>query len=54
MRLAKEAVLKAFDGSLEEGLVFERKNFYLLFSSEDQKEGMRAFLEKRKPTWKGR
>ncbi|HEX9006854.1 MAG TPA: enoyl-CoA hydratase-related protein [Bacteroidota bacterium] len=54
VRLAKEAVLKSFDGTLEEGLVFERKNFYLLFSSEDQKEGMRAFLEKRKPTWKGR
>ncbi len=54
VRLAKEAILKSFDGTLEEGLVFERKNFYLLFSSEDQKEGMRAFLEKRKPTWKGR
>ena len=54
VRLAKEAVLKAFDSSLEGGLEFERKNFYLLFATEDQKEGMQAFTEKRKPTWKGR
>src|SRR5512140_380413 len=54
VRLAKESVLKAFDASLEDGLEFERKNFYLLFASEDQKEGMHAFTEKRKPTWKGR
>ncbi len=54
IRLAKEAVLKAFDTALEGGLEFERKNFYLLFSSEDQKEGMKAFTEKRKPAWKGR
>lgn len=54
VRLAKEAVLKAFDSGLEGGLEFERKNFYLLFASEDQKEGMKAFTEKRKPEWKGR
>lgn len=54
LRLAKEAVLKAFAGTLEEGLEFERKNFYMLFSSEDQKEGMRAFLEKRQATFTGR
>ncbi|HUL43516.1 MAG TPA: enoyl-CoA hydratase-related protein [Bacteroidota bacterium] len=54
VRLAKEAVLKSFDTTIEGGLEFERKNFYLLFSSEDQKEGMRAFVEKRKPTWKGK
>jgi enoyl-CoA hydratase len=54
VRLAKEAVLKAFDASLEGGLEFERKNFYLLFATEDQKEGMAAFAEKRKPAWKGR
>lgn len=54
VRLAKESVLKAFDASLEDGLEFERKNFYLLFASDDQKEGMLAFTEKRKPTWKGR
>jgi enoyl-CoA hydratase len=54
VRLAKEAVLKAFDTTIEAGLEFERKNFYLLFSSEDQKEGMRAFSEKRPPVWKGK
>ncbi len=52
VRLAKEAVLKAHSTTLEGGLEFERKNFYLLFSTEDQKEGMSAFVEKRKPTWK--
>jgi len=54
VRLAKEAVLKSFDTTIEGGLEFERKNFYLLFASEDQAEGMRAFVEKRKPEWKGR
>lgn len=53
IRLAKEAVLKSFDTTIEGGLEFERKNFYLLFSSDDQKEGMKAFSEKRAPTWKG-
>ena len=52
-QLAKEAVNRAFETSLEEGLRFERKNFYLLFSSEDQTEGMKAFVEKRKPNFKG-
>ncbi len=51
---AKEAVNRAFELSLEAGLEAERRNFFLLFSSEDQKEGMRAFLEKRPPEWKGR
>jgi enoyl-CoA hydratase len=54
VRLGKEAVLKAFEMTLAEGLAFERKNFYLLFDTEDQKEGMAAFVEKRKPNWKGR
>ncbi|OFY62852.1 MAG: enoyl-CoA hydratase [Bacteroidetes bacterium RIFCSPLOWO2_02_FULL_36_8] len=54
IRLAKESVLRAFETSLEEGLQFERKNFYLTFSSEDQKEGMKAFIGKRKPEFKGR
>jgi enoyl-CoA hydratase len=54
VRLAKEAVLKSFDTTIEGGLEFERKNFYLLFASEDQAEGMKAFVEKRKPDWKGR
>lgn len=54
IRLAKEAVLKAYDSPLSEGLEFERKNFYLLFATEDQKEGMAAFVEKRAPDFKGR
>lgn len=53
VRLAKESVLKAFESGLQEGLYFERKNFYLCFASEDQKEGMKAFVEKRKPEFKG-
>jgi len=54
VRLAKEAVLKSFDTTMEGGLEFERKNFYMLFASDDQKEGMKAFMEKRKPDWKGK
>lgn len=54
IREAKEAVLKAANSSLDEGLEFERKAFYLLFASEDRAEGMRAFLEKRKPEFKGK
>jgi enoyl-CoA hydratase len=54
VRLAKESVLKAFDTTIEVGLEFERKNFYLLFATDDMKEGMRAFVEKRKPEWTGR
>ncbi len=54
VRLAKEAVNKAFELPLGEGLEFERRNFYFLFATEDQKEGMKAFLEKRPPEWKGR
>ena len=54
VRLAKEAVLRSFDTTIEGGLEYERKNFYLLFASEDQKEGMKAFMEKRKPEWRGR
>jgi enoyl-CoA hydratase len=54
VRLAKESVLKAFETPLAEGLASERRSFYFLFSTEDQKEGMRAFLEKRKGVFKGR
>jgi enoyl-CoA hydratase len=54
VQLAKESVLKAFESSLQEGLFFERKNFYMLFATEDQKEGMNAFVEKRKADFKGR
>ena len=52
--LAKDAVLAAFETSLEQGLDHEIKNFFLLFASEDMREGMRAFIEKRKPEFKGR
>jgi len=51
VRLAKEAILKAFDTTMEGGLDYERKLFYLLFASADQKEGMKAFMEKRSPVW---
>ncbi|KSU61571.1 enoyl-CoA hydratase [[Bacillus] enclensis] len=54
IRLIKESVHKAVDYSLYEGMQYERKNFYLLFASEDQKEGMKAFVEKRKPHFKGK
>jgi enoyl-CoA hydratase len=54
VKLAKESVLKSFDVPLKDGLEFERRNFYILFASEDQKEGMKAFREKRKPKWKGK
>ena len=54
IRLIKDSVMKAIDYSLHEGMQYERKNFYLLFSSEDQKEGMKAFMEKRKPNFRGR
>jgi enoyl-CoA hydratase len=49
IKAAKEAVLKAANTPLDEGLDYERKSFYLLFASEDRREGMKAFLEKRKP-----
>lgn len=51
---AKEAVNRAFELSLEAGLEFERRNFFLLFGSEDLREGMAAFVEKRPPSWSGR
>lgn len=54
LRLAKEAVLQSFNSTLDEGLLLERKNFYLCFASEDQKEGMKAFVEKRKAEFKGK
>lgn len=53
-RLAKEAVNRSFETHLEEGLHFERKNFYLTFACEDQKEGMKAFIEKRAPAYRGK
>lgn len=54
VRLAKEAVNKAFETALSEGLDYERRLFYLLFATADQKEGMRAFIEKRPAEWQGR
>ena len=54
LRLAKQAVLASFETTLEEGLEMERKNFFLLFATEDMREGMRAFIEKRKADFKGR
>jgi enoyl-CoA hydratase len=53
VRLAKEAVNKSFEMTLKDGMDFERRNFYLTFSSQDQKEGMKAFMEKRNPEYKG-
>jgi enoyl-CoA hydratase len=54
VRLAKEAVLQAFETSLESGLLFERRCFHSLFSTQDTREGMRAFLDKRRPEFTGR
>ena len=53
IQLGKEAVNHAFESFLSDGLKDERRAFYYLFASEDQKEGMRAFAEKRSPKWKG-
>ena len=51
---AKEAVLRGMDASLDTGLALETKALQILFSSQDQKEGMAAFIEKRKPKFSGR
>ncbi|THV23956.1 enoyl-CoA hydratase [Peteryoungia ipomoeae] len=52
--MAKEAVNRAFEQTLAEGLRFERRQFHALFATEDQKEGMAAFVEKRKPAFRNR
>jgi len=52
--MAKECVNAAYEGTLNETLMYERRNFHALFSTEDQKEGMQAFVEKRKPDFKHR
>ncbi len=54
LRLAKEAVNAAFETTLVEGVRLERRLFTMLFATEDQKEGMAAFVEKRKPSWQGK
>jgi enoyl-CoA hydratase len=53
-RLAKEAVNRAYESTLETGLDYERKALYLAFASDDAREGLTAFTEKRKPDFKGR
>lgn len=53
VRLGKEAVNQAFESFLAEGIADERRAFYFLFASADQKEGMQAFLEKRRANWQG-
>ncbi len=53
-RLAKESVNNAFETYLADGLADERRAFYMLFATADQKEGMAAFVEKRKPEWQGK
>jgi len=50
--MAKEAVNRAYEAPLAEGMLFERRLFHALFATEDQKEGMAAFVEKRKPKFK--
>lgn len=52
--MGKDAILKTYDMTLDAGIDAERKNFYLLFGTEDKREGMAAFLEKRPPQWKGK
>jgi enoyl-CoA hydratase len=54
LRLGKEAVNAAFEMNLQAGVGFERRLFYMLFATADQKEGMDAFINKRKPDWQGK
>jgi enoyl-CoA hydratase len=53
VQLAKEAVTRAFEGRVDDGIEFERKLFYFLFATRDAHEGMHAFLDKRQPTYEG-
>ena len=52
--LTKEAVDRAYETTLSEGVRFERRVFHSVFAFDDQKEGLAAFVEKRKPTFKNR
>ena len=49
---AKESINRSFESSLSDGVMFERRMFHALFATEDQKEGMDAFVNKRKPVFK--
>ena len=51
LMMAKECVNRAFEGSLSDGVSYERRMFHSLFGTEDQREGMDAFVNKRKPVW---
>ena len=53
VRLAKEAVTRAFEGRVDDGIELERKLFYLLFATQDAHEGMHAFVDKRQPHYEG-
>jgi len=50
----KESISRAYESSLSEGLLFERREFHATFALDDRREGMRAFVEKRKPAFKHR
>ncbi len=54
VRLTKDAINRAYESTLAEGIAAEKRNFLLAFATEDRQEGMTAFVEKRKPTWKHR
>ena len=54
VRLAKEAITRASEGRVDDGIALERKGFYLLFATQDAHEGMPAFIDKRQPAYEGR